>query len=291
MIVAGILGAGEGQGLAAGGIVVGYGFIAGVLGLILAIIFVGMLERQWIIRLNIVFGVLLLIAAAALIYRIVTLNKAENDNQLPDKELTPTKPMSLYEMRGDEGDIGLGFYTPDFYEHKVIYFYPEPTKGKSLYEHQAYDSLVFGHSEMDTYEISYAPPYLVPAHLKMDYELILFRVKRISKEYFEIVVNETTGRTAFIDRFKGGMIHWPEFLVTLPSVEFPDGMIQPYRVKPLDHASEVKTEKVYPMMRPESVRGYWLEVSLLNENYRAEDRVWIKWRDRYQLLIEYSLLS
>lgn len=291
MAVSGLIGAGDNQGLAGGAIIVGYGFIVGCVGLILALSLLNLVKREIIVKLNYTLSVVLLILAGLLTYRFLRQkNKEKQEEQNP----IPSQPAAIHSRagwRGDESALGVGFYSPDFYSQKTFYFYPEPTAGKALDEHQAYDSLVFVHSEIDFFKISYAPPSLVPAHLKMDYELLFFRVKRMAKDYLEIVVNETTGRTTIVDRLTGKITFWPDFILNTNTVEFPDGMEQAYKIKPLAHASDLKTEKVYPYMRPESVSGFWLEVSLLNEKYQAEGRAWIKWRDEYQLLVNYSLLS
>jgi len=291
MIVSGLIGAGDNQGLAGGAIIVGYGFIAGCAGVILALVLLNTLKRDIIVKLNIGFSVVLVILAGILTYRFLNQkNEHKQDKQIP----VPTKPTAMHARdvwRGDESALGVGFFSPDFYSQKTFYFHPEPTPGRPLDNHQAYDSLVFYQSEIDFFQISYAPPYLVPAHLKMDYDLIYFRVKRMARNYLEIVVNETTGRTTIVDRFSGEMVFWPDFILKANTVEFPDGMVQAYKIKPLDHASALKTEKVYPFMRPESISGFWLEVSLLNQEFQPEGRAWIKWRDEYQLLVNYSLLS
>lgn len=290
MAIAGFMGAGEGQGLAAGGIVVGYGLMAGVLGLGTALFALSVLDRKWVIRLNVLLLVIVLIMAALLTYRVVSLNKQNNETG-QNAPAVPVHPAAWPLHRGDEAAIGLGFFNPNFYEHKKLYLYPEPTHGKSIDDHHPYDSLVFVHSEMDAHTLAYAPPYLQPAHMKMDYGVLLFRVRRIAKDHFEIVVNETTGRTAIIDRFTGAMIHWSDFLLGVPSVEFLAGMEQAFRVKPLDHASVILPSTEYTFMRPESVQGFWLEVSLLDDRHKANERAWIQWRDEYQLLIKYSLFS
>ena len=45
------------------------------------------------------------------------------------------------------------------------------------------------------YEISYAPPWFVPAHLKMDYEILYLRALTPANDFTEVMVNETNGQT------------------------------------------------------------------------------------------------
>jgi hypothetical protein len=283
-----LAGAADGQGLASGAIVIGYGIFAGIIATLLALFLLWYFEARLVIRLNIIFGVILFIMAIILTYRIIQVQKTREI-----EENTPTsKPVhQIHPERGDEAALGLGFFKPDFYQIQVLQFYPEPEEGKVLTEHQPYDSVVFVHTEMDQYTIAQAPPYLLPAHLKLDYDLLYFRVKRLSREYLEIVVNERTGRTAIVDRFSGEVIFWPDFLLSAANIKIPTHITPDFRIKPLEHASVVSVEQLPTFLRPESVKGFWLEVSLLDERLKSQGRAWIKWRDEYELLIQYSLLS
>ena len=66
--LAGKLGVAEGQGLAGGAIVLGYGLVAGIIGLILGVVLSRYLSAQWLVRLSIVFGLI----ATVLFWRIFT---------------------------------------------------------------------------------------------------------------------------------------------------------------------------------------------------------------------------
>lgn len=70
MMVAGISGAAEGQGLAAGGIVVGYGLMAGLVLCLLSVGCAPLLGRKWVRWLNRIHGILLAIFIIFFLFRI-----------------------------------------------------------------------------------------------------------------------------------------------------------------------------------------------------------------------------
>lgn len=184
--------------------------------------------------------------------------------------------------------MGLGMATPKFFENNVIYFYGNPNLEKPVNDHLPTDSLVFQRTELGI-EITYAPPWFVPAHLKMDYEMLFLRVVSLHRDFIEVMVNETNGQTTFMDRFKVNLRLWPEFLLTINTVEPLSRQDNPPRIKPLSHASVVMGE--YALLRPLRVRAQWIEVELLSDGFKSQGKGWIKWQENGILLISYSLLS
>lgn len=184
--------------------------------------------------------------------------------------------------------MGLGMITPKFYENSVLYFYGNPNLEKPVFDHVPTDSLVFKRSEMGM-EITYAPPWFVPAHLKMDYEILFIRMLSINHEFVEVIVNEFNGQTAYMDRAQNELRYWPEFLLSINSVEplFPEN--NPVRIKPLSYAGLVSTS--YSFLKPLRVSDQWMQVELLDDNFKSHGKGWIKWREDGKLLIKYSLLS
>ena len=86
MTIAGVMGVAEGQGLAGGAIVFFYGVITAIIAFILALFIGHNAKLVTIIKINNIFGILLLLGACLFVYRVVTLN----NNNTPEKEL-PTK--------------------------------------------------------------------------------------------------------------------------------------------------------------------------------------------------------
>ncbi|WP_373514424.1 hypothetical protein [Persicitalea sp.] len=144
----------------------------------------------------------------------------------------------------------------------------------------------FGQSRTD---ISYAPPWLVPNHLKLDYDVLYFRVKSVGNYFVEVVVNTDTQQRAYVDREAGKVVYWPEFLLSIHSVEYLEGMDQDVYIKPLTHAGKVN--KTYVFLRPIHIQDDWMRVELLNDDLKSTRQGWIRWRADGRLLISYSLLS
>lgn len=196
-----------------------------------------------------------------------------------------------FQTRGDgqyQPPMGLGMATPKFYENNVLYFYGNPNLEKPVSDHAPTDSLVFKRSEMGM-EITYAPPWFAPAHLKMDYELLFIRALSINREFVEVMVNEFNGQTAYMDRTKTELRYWPDFLLSINSVEPLSPEDNPVRVKPLSHAGLVSTS--YSFLKPVRIAEQWIQVELLDDNFESHGTGWIKWQEDGKLLISYSLLS
>jgi hypothetical protein len=292
IIVAGRAGAGEGQQLAAAAIVIGYGIMAGFAGVLVALLLLRRFSAKTVMRVNLIGTVLLIFLSVFVTYRYLDRDEAESQPIQPAKPSTRAPaPAQVSFIQSSDSEMGLGYFTPDFYQGGTMYLYGKPTPGKSVVNQLPWDSVVFAVSDMHQYQITYAPPFLNPSHLKMDYEILYFKILSEGHDYVEVLMNDETGRAAYIDKYRGKVIYWPSFILSVNTVELKSEFPQPYRVKPLDHAGELSVDKPYIFLRPESVKGFWLEVSLLNDDFKAEGRAWIRWRDEHNLLVDYSLLS
>jgi hypothetical protein len=125
--------------------------------------------------------------------------------------------------------------------------------------------------------------------MKMDYEILFLRAISLYGDFMEVVVNERSGRTAFVRRDACTLQFWPDFLLRVHSVEQLDPSNNPIRIKPLSHASIVPIPFVY--LRPTGIRDQWLQVELLDDTLRSGGKGWIRWHDGVTLLLSYSLLS
>lgn len=294
---AGITDAGKNQGLAGGAIVLGYGVIAAGIGLIIALFVAYKANRKIIFRLNIILA--LCIAGFYAYYHIKFLEKQkEQDKQnmeQPKKETAPstvTEPTAMLfnsESKMQESSMGLGMFSPNMFNSETLYFYGNLNLEKSLIEHVPTDSITFKKSEYGSFDIATAPPWFVPDHLKLDYDILYFKVVSVTKDFLEVVVNTSSHQTAFVYKGSGVLKFWPEFLLSINSVEFINKDSQKVYVKPLDHAGTVNTS--YGFMKPLRVQQNWMYVLLLNDGFEVTGKGWIKWQGNNQLLITYNLLS
>ncbi|WP_425077736.1 hypothetical protein [Psychroserpens sp. S379A] len=303
LVYANITEAGKGQMLAGGAIVLGYAVLGALIGLVLSLIVAFKSKRSIIIKLNILLAVL--IVASIIFFRIRyqkrQQKKLENEPIKIEQPSTPksvasftmSEPIAML-LSSDTGKptesiIGLGMFTPNFYEHKKLYFYRNLSSGKSVQEHIPYDSITFKRTEYGGFDIVTAPAWLAPEHLKLDYDLLQFKAKSISHDCIEIVVNTITNQTAFVDRHSGTLQYWPEYLLGVHSVEFLDPTSQQVHVRSFKNSSLINTS--FRFMKPIKIQSNWMHVALLNSSFETIGKGWIQWRDEKKLLVRYSLLS
>lgn len=292
MIFAGVTNAGKDQGLAAGAIVFGYGIISGFVACISAILAVRILKEHYVVLMNKIFGVIIITLLAFFIYRFSTLKSAADELQGInfEKRINLTFAAVVQPKLSGKNDtpIGLGMSKPKFYENNVIYFYGDPNLEKSVSDHSPMDSLVFRRTEIGM-ELAYAPPWFVPAHLKMDYEILFLRIVTLHREFIGVLVNESEGRTAFMDRYKNDLQFWPEFLLSVNSIEPINLKSNPIRARPLLHASISPVK--FSILKPIRISDQWIEVELLDDDLKSKGKGWVKWQENGKFLITYSLLS
>lgn len=306
LMYAGITEAGKGQMLAGGTIVVGYGVIGAFIGFCVSLFAAFKAQRDVIIKINIILA---LIIIASFTYFTIKYQKHQQEKfqnkpprieQPKAKEATSTaeeavqsKPMALLMDSAiktqAEPIMGLGMFAPNFYKNKTLYFYGNVTQGKPVQEHTPIDSITFKQLEYGGFDIATAPPWLVPDHLKLDYDMLHFKVKSISHDFIEVVVNTTNNQTSFVDRYSGKLQYWPEFLLGVHSVEFPEPSKYNVYVKPLDHAGTIATP--YSFMRPIKIQNEWMYVELIDDVFNKKGNGWIRWTKEGKILITYNLLS
>jgi len=285
--------------------VLAYALLGGLLFLVLAVVLVRRSPRRISIRLLIFSGPLAIILLSYATWSFMK-NKAEKDRQWEEeqrryKELKPTAPaapvmFAAWTTAGTAATgpqeqsaqrLGLGMAAPVM-EAGVFHFYPGPDMDRIPDPAQALDSLVFEKGE-HYIGISSAPPWFVPAHMKLDYGLLLLKVITLSRNWVEVEVNTIDGTTRWVDRQELGIVLWPEFISTVGTVEILDPETNPIRIKPLDHAS-IMADGADALLKPLAVQGDWLMV----ERSALADRIaptgWIRWRDGERLLVRYNLL-
>jgi len=298
LTLAGIVEAGKNQGLAGGAIVFGYGVVGAVIGLIVTLFIASTSTRKIVFRLNIVLALCIVLFYAY--FHIKFLNKQKSREEEKAIIQQPRQPTSskgksmamLYpneEHTQTSNVIGLGMFSPNILKTKALYFYGNLNLEKSIMDHSPTDSITFKLTENHNIDITTAPPWLAPEHLKLDYGIIYFKVISVSEDFLEVIVNTTTQQTAYIDKQAGNLKYWPEFLLSINSVEFLNSKNQKVHSKPLEHSSTVNSP--YSFMRPSKVKQNWIYVLLVNDGFETVGKGWIKWKENGKLLIKYSLLS
>lgn len=293
------------DGLAGGAIVLGYGVVAMLVALVLGIVLVRYLPRRKVLPVLMIAGPIALILLALGVMRFME-QKRESDRQWQEeqermKQLKPTAPATpvmfasfqhgtpdhMKEYPQHDRPMGMGMASPNL-APGVLRFYSRPDMDQLPEQFKATDSLVFvqGTHQLD---IAHAPPWFVPAHLKLDYGLLLLRVITISRNWVEVEVNNMDGRTLWLDRSNAQVVLWEEFIMNVVAMEILDPEANPIRIKPLDHAA-ILADGANALLKPLAVRGDWLLVSTHEFADRIQPTGWVRWRKGERLLVEYSLL-
>jgi len=92
----------------------------------------------------------------------------------------------------------------------------------------------------------------------------MIKVHTSGKFMVEVEINQKTGQSVLIDKFSGDLIYWPEFTITINSVEILKEYPQKTLIKPIDNASVNITP--YEFLQPIAVRGDWLKVNLTDRD-------------------------
>ncbi|MCB0456512.1 MAG: hypothetical protein R2776_04310 [Flavobacteriaceae bacterium] len=306
LYVAGVMEAGKNQGLAGGAIVLGWGVLFAGIAFILSFFVTRYVAHKKIVWLNIIFGALIFIIYGVKFFEFQQ-KKSETYKNQEQLEKKPTAPAidaeptaMLYEedtllyltntiQQGQSTSMGMGFFSPNFYENPVLYFYGNPNLEKGIQEHMPYDSITFKRNKYNSFNIATAPPWLVPEHLKLDYDMLYFKIESITEDFAEVVVNTSNGQTSYINKRSGKIIYWPEFLLSVNSVEFYPNSKEKVRERSFETASIVQTS--YQFMKPIKIKGDWAQVVLLDSNFQKIGDGWIQWKKGNKLLITYNLLS
>lgn len=306
LFYAGLIDAGKNQGLAGGAIVLGWGVLFAGIAFLISFFITYKVQHRKIVLANWVLFALLLTGYGITHYRFLQKQKLREEKKIPVKERpsTPSKPvdhtamLSIKEMEAvkvfdisskENTPTGMGYFMPNYYENPVLYFYGNINMEKSLKEHSPYDSINFRINKYNAYEIATAPPWLVPEYLKIDYDILYFRIISISEDFIEVIVNTTNNQTSFVSRYAGKITYWPEFLLSVNSVDFNEISDKKVRVRDFDASSEVNIP--YQFMRPIQIKGDWAKVILLDDNLKKMGNGWIRWQKSGELLVTYNLLS
>lgn len=302
---AGLIDAGKGQGLAGGAIVLGYGIMFGVIACIASFFIAHYAPHKFIVYANIVLLAVVLIAYGITHYRYIQRQNAKEESEqfkpAPNKPTQQTEPIGMVTYYkndasnsipiknpiGENDDMGLGFFKPNFYQFPTLFFYGNVTHEKSVSQHAPTDSLALGRDQFGDFALVSAPPWLLPEAMNSPFGIFYFKVKTVGREFIEVVVNSKTGQTAYLNKRNGELLFWPEFLLTVSSIECIEGRSQIPKIKPLDIAGEVNTPYVH--LRPLQVKDEWVQLVLNDKNYREVGKGWMRWQSAGELLIKYEL--
>ncbi|MGA8855104.1 MAG: hypothetical protein WB492_13095 [Christiangramia sp.] len=306
MYYAGWIEAGKHQGLAGGAIVLGWGALFAVIAFISSFFLTSRVIHRRIVAANWVLFVLLLVGYGITHYRFIQRDKLQKERNKPYNKKIPTEPTKTVEPTAmlsfvpvtnlkiklasqREKTMGMGYFLPNFYEDQTLYFYSNPNFEKSLPQHLPLDSITFKRNKYNQFEIATAPPWLRPEILKLDYDMLYFKIESVTNEFVEVIVNTQNNLTYFVNKRSGDVVYWQDFLLGVNSVEFFPDSKERIRERPFSESGIINTE--YQFLRPIRIKEDWAEVILMNGNFQKVGTGWIQWRRDNKLLIMYNLLS
>ncbi|QIE58876.1 hypothetical protein G5B37_04655 [Rasiella rasia] len=192
-------------------------------------------------------------------------------------------------MLAQQSTLGEGFFTPNTKDVAVLYLYDTPNS-KAGSQERAIDSITFTKRHGNYVDgIGYAPKGFEPFNEKLDYGIFIMRVKRLGVDYTEIVINESTGTTAYVHTYSGNFMSWGQFMLNCHSVEFIDKNQKVYDHPMVKSAGRIITPAYF---KPRYVMGDWMEVEILADDYNTvKGKCWIRWKKDGKLLINYNLFA
>lgn len=231
------------------------------------------------------FWVLLIVSglvAGWLALRFYQLNTQKKTAiSLPKATSTPVH-FASYPTQQKRQPLGLGIASVILQKEAPLYFY-------SSSQGSIADSITFRFIQQRV-EIQTAPPWLFPEYIKMDYEVLLFRVTTETQTMIEVVVNRTTGKRAWIKKDQTAFRYWPAFLLSISSVKSFDAEQNPVRLKPLDHASAISMVPNEPL-RPIAIDDSWILVGVGSGSDQLQTLGWLRWKRADSLTVSYSIFE
>jgi hypothetical protein len=182
--------------------------------------------------------------------------------------------------------IGVAHVTP--VAGAALQFYRPPRIGEKPGDYEPTDRVRFGPG-VPSVDIVEAPPWLVPQHLKMDYEIFQLRVVTLTPDWLEVIGSMRTGQLVWIDRSAARFMAWPEFLLSVHSIEAIDAATNPVRARPLDSSPILSAARA--ALPPLAIRGEWMQVATHELADRMPPEGWIRWRRGERLLISWNPLG
>lgn len=187
-----------------------------------------------------------------------------------------------------QDELGEGFFSPKTKLIKTLYLYDTPSSRHGS-QQKPIDSITFNMRNGYAQGIDYAPSNFKPHNEKLDYGVFNLRVKKLGIDYTEIIINEETGDTTYVNSQQGNFMTWGQFILNCHSVEFLDANQKVFDHPKVKSAGRI-VEPAY--FKPRYIMDDWMEVEILAGDYNTvKGKCWIRWRKNGKLLINYNLFS
>jgi hypothetical protein len=188
--------------------------------------------------------------------------------------------------------LGLGIASPTALSaDHPLFFYGTPGGHPSTTP--PFDSLTVREGPHHA-ELATAPPWLDAEAVKLDYDLLIFRVVALRRHWVNVVVHTREVRwppqTMWLDREAVAFRPWEVFLLDVFSVETLEAAS--LRSAPSDDAAVVDSTEAGRPVRVLEVQSEWMRVEDAEANERNPGPSgWLRWHDGTRRRIRYSMLS
>lgn len=184
--------------------------------------------------------------------------------------------------------IGEGIVNIDFDENTKLEFYSNAQGSKPVQTIELHfrDDL----NSISIKDYGKHEEWLHPEALWLEYEFFFFRCTKKVKDYYEIIVDQGTGKRLWVKKSEKVVLKsWEEFLKSVLSVERMEK--QAIKSAPEENSSVVEDNEAV-FFEVVEMKGNWIKVEQaeIEEVIQKPVSGWIKWTDGNKLLVRYSLI-
>ncbi len=191
--------------------------------------------------------------------------------------------------------LGIGLVSINFDDNTVIHFYAKPDGKQKVKTIQFFTDKSINGWNIKNLEAQ--KQWLKPETLWLDYSSFNFRCESKNNGWYEVIVNNQTGKTFWIkkERFTE-FLTWEKFLKSKFVVERLPKYKQAIRQLPSNDSAKIKYVGK-DCFQVKSMKGEWIEIftsdfckSGYGDSKTTEIQSgWIKWKNGNTLLIDYRL--
>ncbi len=189
-------------------------------------------------------------------------------------------------------DLGVGLVSVNFDDKTVLRFYERTSDASTAKTIEFFDD-----KSINSFNIKNLPAHedwLSPQSLWLDYFSFTFRCKSRRPGWFEVIVNNETGKTYWLRNNKlVSFGTWEQYLKGMFAVERSEKVKQKIFHSPNARSSTINY-KGRDCFQVKAMRGEWIEIATAqhcDQSYtNSETKInsgWIKWRRGNELLIYY----
>jgi hypothetical protein len=187
-----------------------------------------------------------------------------------------------------EVPLGIGIVNVNFNEKTVIHFYDRPGASSPAKTIRFFDDKSI--NSWSIVDLDSVRSWLAPQAIWLDYSHFNFRCTARRPGWFQVIVNNETGKTYWVRASRTLTFEtWEAFLADMFSIARLDKFPQPLRSRPSTTSREVRFRgrDCFDLI---AMRGDWIHVKQAghceepDRNFRSG---WIRWRRGQTMLIEY----